>query len=500
MLIACLLVAGIQRAGGAYSSDFSADDDEGSHAVSSLAVHDYVTRGFPQKPLPFAESFYLHYPKLAIGHWPPLFYVSEAGWMLAFGRSRQAMVAFTGICGAALVCLLFLWVRRAYGAFPAVVASLAMLAPGFVRTELLEVSPDILLALLTLCSAVALGRYLEDKQPRFAILFAVFSIAAIGVHGRGAMLLFLPFAAVLTRGRRWTVKQILGLILVAAVAITIPPLLHQSYRFHLGHSLMLAAQYPLYLVRSTGWGVAILAFLGLALTVGKTVRPAERSIIWGLALSGWAFYALVNAGFQAHYLITVAPAIAALAGIGVNSLARMFRSRVLRSAVAIGAAGALCGTAFPMERKNDLGYHALAPNTDRVDLIAGDAANEGAFIAEKALRDPAGTRFALRASKLLSSSAWNGASYRLRYSTARDVLACLDAARVETVYAQRGDVRPHMSQLLEALASGAWREVHPPGLPGQMRAFERPSPLPPGDPVFTLDLSTSLGRTLKTPP
>jgi hypothetical protein len=42
-------------------------------------VHDYVL-DFPwPNPLRFAQAFYDYYPKVAFGHWPPFFYVVEAG-------------------------------------------------------------------------------------------------------------------------------------------------------------------------------------------------------------------------------------------------------------------------------------------------------------------------------------------------------------------------------------------------------------------------------------
>src|SRR5581483_5919113 len=87
------VITAIQFASGAYHSDFDADYDEASHAVSSLVVHDYLVHGLGTNPIAFAEDYYVHYPKVAIGHWPPVFYGSEALWMVAFGRSRAGMLS-----------------------------------------------------------------------------------------------------------------------------------------------------------------------------------------------------------------------------------------------------------------------------------------------------------------------------------------------------------------------------------------------------------------------
>jgi hypothetical protein len=74
----------LQWRSGAYTADLASNEDEAAHAVSSLLVHDYLARPFrpPAKPMPahpmrFAERYYAHYPKLAIGHWPPFLYATE---------------------------------------------------------------------------------------------------------------------------------------------------------------------------------------------------------------------------------------------------------------------------------------------------------------------------------------------------------------------------------------------------------------------------------------
>src|SRR5262249_3531473 len=156
------------RWSGAYSSDFAANPDEPGHAVSSLAVYDYFRAGLHQNPIAFAETYYLHYPKLAIGHWPPIFYCSEAVWMLAFGRSRAAMLSFAGFVATVLLASIFCYTRREYGAGAAVVGCLALLRVGFIQTELSQVAPNLLLALVAFWCAVEFGKYIEERNRRNA--------------------------------------------------------------------------------------------------------------------------------------------------------------------------------------------------------------------------------------------------------------------------------------------------------------------------------------------
>ena len=155
-------VAAIQWASGAYHSDFSAHPDEAAHAVSSLLVHDYAAAGFPGNPVKFAESYYVHYPKVGIGRWPPLFYASEGAWMLAFGRSRAALLSFAGMTAAALLLSVFLWVAGECGAIVGMAAALALAAAPFMQIATSSVSPNLLFTWVSV--AIAYSRWLESGE------------------------------------------------------------------------------------------------------------------------------------------------------------------------------------------------------------------------------------------------------------------------------------------------------------------------------------------------
>src|SRR5687768_1057590 len=61
----------LQWLGGAYASGFGGHPDEAAHYVSSLMVRDFLPQAASGHPMQFAQSYYLHYPKVAIGNWPP---------------------------------------------------------------------------------------------------------------------------------------------------------------------------------------------------------------------------------------------------------------------------------------------------------------------------------------------------------------------------------------------------------------------------------------------
>jgi hypothetical protein len=88
VLVTALLVLLIQWKTGAWRDDFSATGDEASHFTSAVAMSQYFVSGEQiVHPYEFAFQYYLHYPKVAFGKWPPLFYVLSGVWFLVFSPS-----------------------------------------------------------------------------------------------------------------------------------------------------------------------------------------------------------------------------------------------------------------------------------------------------------------------------------------------------------------------------------------------------------------------------
>src|SRR5580698_3052623 len=85
------LAVAMQIRSGAYTSDFAADPDEAPHVVSGLLIRDYPEGHLFENPLRYAENYYVHFPKVAIGHWPPMFHAVEGLWMLVFGRNKTSL-------------------------------------------------------------------------------------------------------------------------------------------------------------------------------------------------------------------------------------------------------------------------------------------------------------------------------------------------------------------------------------------------------------------------
>jgi|ERR1035437_1431299 hypothetical protein len=114
-LVFCLFWGGasvLQFRAHAFQSEFGSDPDEPAHYVTGLMVRDYALSGFSKRPLEYARYYYVHYPKVALGHWPPFFYLVQAVWTLAFAPSRTAVMLLMGAITALLATLLCETVRQ----------------------------------------------------------------------------------------------------------------------------------------------------------------------------------------------------------------------------------------------------------------------------------------------------------------------------------------------------------------------------------------------------
>src|SRR2546422_711926 len=94
ILITVMLVLLIQWKTGAWRDDFSATGDEPAHFTSVVAMSSYLTSSRILHPYDFATQYYLHYPKVSFGKWPPFFHLISGVWFLLFHPSRLTAMLF----------------------------------------------------------------------------------------------------------------------------------------------------------------------------------------------------------------------------------------------------------------------------------------------------------------------------------------------------------------------------------------------------------------------
>src|SRR4051794_38690546 len=161
----------LQWASGAHSAAFGAESDEAAHYVTAVMVRDYIARGILDNPFVFATDFYLHYPRVAIGMWPPIFHVVAGVWMLAFGTDRISVMFLMALITTIWAFVFYLLGRRFLSRSGAAISALLLVLLPLTQKSTSAVMIDILMALVILLAVGAYARYLESERTADAVVF-----------------------------------------------------------------------------------------------------------------------------------------------------------------------------------------------------------------------------------------------------------------------------------------------------------------------------------------
>jgi hypothetical protein len=131
-LVLAALAVGLQLKSLCYSVDLGNDDT--SHYISSLAIHDYLLSGLGSSPVAFIKSYHSHYPLVGIGHWGPLYYFVVALWILVFSASLASVLALSVTVTTATALGIYAFARQAVGLSPALFAACAFVLAPLVDT------------------------------------------------------------------------------------------------------------------------------------------------------------------------------------------------------------------------------------------------------------------------------------------------------------------------------------------------------------------------------
>ena len=438
LLVGFALAGVMHGARGALSSGFGAADDEAAHLVSGVMVHDYLIDHEPLHPVRYAENYYTHYPKVAIGQWPPGYYGLQAAWTLIFGVSRESIVLLGAALMATIAAMLYAALAEDLGQPPALAAALLFLLLPLVQRLGAMTMTELPLSMFCLAAVFAFGRLMDRNRWRDGIAFALFASAAILTKANGLALALLPFFAILI-ARRWSLLRsrpfwLSGLL----VAILAGP---WTLRFlEVNQSTWGGGAQPsvAFLLHAAPYHAAGLSALGGALVLacalwGAKVRigTANASGLWittgAWCLAVYVFHSVIPSSIERRHMLLLAPGLCMLAAAGSLDLAARLappaRQARLAGAALLLAAFAAIGWSFPLKRftgfEAAVAYIDAQPQFDRhAVLIDSGAIGEGLAISEFVLiDDERPSRHVLRATKFLSRSTWTGDEYVSLFET-----------------------------------------------------------------------------------
>jgi uncharacterized membrane protein YtjA (UPF0391 family) len=442
-----LLALTMQWLRNSYHGEFNGYPDEAAHYVTGLLVRDYAAAGFPSRPFAFAKDYYLHYPKVALGQWPPFFYVVQAAWTLVFPVSHTSLMMLMALIATALAFQVYsaaAWAGIAH-IVSVTAAVLLLIIPAIVEQYSMVMS-DILSAVTLFGAAVAFASYLHKQRLRESFIFGIWAVLAIYTRSSGLLLVLIPPIA-FTLGRKWVlalrpatwIPAVMVLVLCGPWQFIMAKGASGNFGAEFGPAFMANAAwlYPYMVCRALGSIVIALSILGLYARVFIPLRegyPVEP--IWAtsvaLGLSVWLFHIVVPAGIEIRYILAAFPPLLMFTAAGLLMVVNWARPRSTKAQFAAAAAciillqGVHVATVGrPPAQATGLGELARAlvdkeqPGTRM--LIASNVIGEGAFVAAAAMADTRPNHYILRGSKYLAEVDWNGRSYRTTLTSPYEV-------------------------------------------------------------------------------
>ena len=482
LFFSLLLTLTFAVAGGGFASDLGGDPDEAAHAVTALMLRDYLSSGMSQHPMAFAKAYYADFPRVALGHYPPLYYVLTAP-LLLLHCSVGTLLIFQSLSLSILAVLTFQTGRRFLKPSTAAVTGLCLLVLPQTLKMAGHVMADVLLAVLCLWVSLLWAWYLQSPTVRRALVWGCVAAAAILTKGSGMGLCVLPPLATLLAGRWRLVLTWSWWCAALPVAILAGPwMIYSTGISKEGMTLLSPAQYfvqavPFYLRGMPavfGWPLTLLAAGGATHSLWngwrhRTLDPLSASL-FSMCAGMTLVLLLVPVGLSVRYMLTLAPLVMLAASCALTLLpwpAKIGRWSPHLLFLGFSLLPVLTADIWPT--KDVHGFSAAVSRagvpqqgqTKQHWLVASDPSGEGALIAAAAFSCP--QRFpsllrVYRGSKELSSSDWMGRGYEARVSTVPELLDHLDKLGVRRVFVDMSAPKelrpPHLQLLLDAMQSG----------------------------------------------
>ncbi len=431
-----------------FTSELGAFPDEPAHYVTGVMILEYVRTRLGASPLEFAAQFYDSYPKVALGNWPPGFYLLQLPWLMGIGDTPSRLLVGMAVLAGLTAFMLARLASRCLPEWIAVSAAVLWLMSPLSLALSGSVMTEVPLAFMCLLSIQAWLYFSEQPSATRAGVFGLAVGLAILVKASAA-----GVAAVIATGvrehaarTRWQAGLGLGTALLIGGPWTI------YFREQSRAGWMFAGPTLKFTLPAAAFylGRAPVAF-GWVATAGLVlwcVRLARAQTLLVERAAGMSVAALllisvtVPAGFEERHLLPALAPVLLLAASGYwqtvrRSVGPANAPRLMAFVVLVALLEYVSAWQQPMRRV--MGYRVLAEAAVSVCarpctlLVASDSEGEGALVAEVLARRSLGGVSVVRASKVLASSDWAGRGYRPVVHSTGDVLRVLAEHSVDLI-------------------------------------------------------------------
>ncbi len=469
VLLLGLILAFLQWTGGAWRAEFNGYPDEAAQFVTGRMVWEFLHKLPAGNPFVWASQYYIHYPAVAMGHWPPGYHIVEALWSLPFGSSRISAMWLQWFLGLAALSGLYLLARpRLPLAITCGILLLTLAAPVF-QQGLEQTMSELASLLFGILFMHGVLRLLKSPD-RLAVSVTLLSFAAAALT-KGTAVCLLPVLpiALFIGGRNLVLRPVRWQIVLAACVVAVCILwfaLTTDVRYWGG--MTTSMPWPVsVLPHLAGWGFLALALLGC----GREPLPLVAA---SMIASFIAISSVLRAMSETRHWIIVLPSILLLCGYALARFRPLIRGVLLVAAL----------VSFPWlwYHQSPVGYRDLVRQIHLPArmLISSGRGGEAAWIAAVSTAESYPASLVARASKVLAQAGWNGENYRVLVHSGNDVGKKLDELAVDVVILDAPSlfVRPDQTLLKNMLDNSpdwrvccgtesllAYQRVNPPRFP-----------------------------------
>jgi hypothetical protein len=476
----------IQYCSGTYGVDRGLTNDESAHCVNALLFRDFLHAHPSLDFLGFGIEYYEHFPRVSIGHWPPLFYVIQAVILAVFGRDFSSMLGFQAVTAGLTAAIVSSVVRKRYGFWAGLAAGAMVLCSPWMMFYVNTVMIDVFLGLLVLLASLAWARYTRTSSWRWSLIFAALASGAILSKGNGFGLALLPLLyclfqrdfSTLGSWKTWVAALFVGCLTIPWYALTYK-ISADGLLYHWGweYTRLALPSYSQKMLPALGVaGIAALLF-GAICIVRSDKKSGDTTLASMISATAamFLFQCLAPAGIEDRYLITLVPTGVVVAAYGVGEAVRRIGRRytwAARPGVSSAVvAMILLFNAAAISRMPSLSTFHMdvvmrtiidSSNRNPLILVTGCPRAEGALIAAGAQADTDRSHYIIRGFKALASDDFMGTRYCARFPSSKEVGAWVEKSGIGWIVV---DTSPesmavlHARQVLEYMDSGppGWR-------------------------------------------
>jgi hypothetical protein len=451
--------------------------DEPAHFVNSLLIYTYVTEHLFENPIEYARELYLHYPKVGLGHWPPVFYVLASSSFAGFPVDTATLIIFSIFVASLPVMPLSIVFLRLADWRIALYAALIYSASIATLESQKFLMLDQAIAAISFMGLLVWWQYVERERWITILAYGVLAGIAILIKGNGWVMGLFPIIHILITRRfsilikpRVYVGAVLAMLVIAPWYYVARNMMGTGFRGEPGLIYALGSlwSYLELLVRNYGIALCAAALYGVYVGLVKAARGSDKynivSLCVALIAAVLVLQAIVPVANHLRYLAPITAPLVVLAVVGVTDLLYEIipvkldpiRAVLLLASLALFAAPGIAyvvsgPSKVDMKMKQAADLIMQEPNSS-VIMVDGSSGTEGGFIAEMAATDRLLTKYVIKSSDVFAESDFTGSQYELKVSSEVEVLERLRAIGIDTVVIGRNSGSfPHSELLFRAL-------------------------------------------------